>query len=297
MAITIPTSTTRTLTLDEYIDTIAATVDVRDVDSIAESAPLLRMLANDRDLIVEALNNRITTWFDTGADLPGTSQTIYLASGKDFYVRANIWPSMSDIAGGRVYLAEPAYDVAHDHNFNFLTTNYFGPGYTTEIYEFEYETLEGYIGEPVDLRFLERVQFAGSSVMLYRASKDMHVQFAPEDLSITLNLMLFTPEVRLRDQYHFDVSKRVLMEGPAENDSARRASIIELAGHVGNADTEQLLSDIALKHPSRRARLAAFESMDRLQPARKEEIWKAASRDRERLVSNAARRKLDSFEN
>jgi len=45
--------------------------------------------------------------------------------------------------------------------------------------------LEGFVGEKIDFRFLERTLFGPGMVMLYRASRDVHIQYPPDDLSVT----------------------------------------------------------------------------------------------------------------
>jgi hypothetical protein len=294
MALTVPCNTDRVITIDEYVDRVRRDVDPNNVDSIAASAPLLRGLANDRTLVVKKLNERIETFF-AGAQLPSV-QSLLLGKAKDFYVRANIWPANSDMANGRAYQNQFAYNLAHDHNFTFMTVNYLGPGYETEIYEYNYDDIEGCIGESVDLRFLEKVKFGLGTAMVYRAGRDVHIQYAPEELTVTLNLMISVPEQQLRDQYHFDVVKRVITGHPDELLATRRISLLNIAGHVGNAETQQLLHDLARQHPCRRTRLTAFESLARQQPGRAFEIWESACRDSTPLISNAARRKLREFE-
>jgi hypothetical protein len=294
MALTIPCNTDRVIAIDEYLERAHRQLDCNDVDSIAASAPLLRSLANDRALVVEKLNERIETFF-SGAQLPSV-QSLLLGKGNGFYVRANIWPANSDMANGRAYQNQFAYNLAHDHNFTFMTVNYLGPGYETEIYEYDYDAIEGYIGEPVDLRFLEKAKFGTGTAMLYRAGRDVHIQYAPEELTVTLNLMMVVPEQQLRDQYHFDVVKRVIAGHPDELLATRRVSVVNIAGYVGNAETHQLLQDVAQKHPCRRTRLTAFEALSRQQPARATEIWESACRDKAPLILNAARRKLKELE-
>lgn len=293
MALTIACNTSRVVTLDEFVDYVRANVDVRDIDSIAAAAPMLRGLANDRELVVSRLNKQVANLFRSRTI--ASAQVVFLADGEAFYVRANIWPSNADVSGGRVYQDQFAYDLAHDHNYNFLTVGYHGPGYVSEIYEYDDEKVEGYVGEPVEYRFLERTLFSTGMVMLYRACKDMHIQYPPDDLSITLNLMTWTPEVRIRDQYFFDLERRTLMGFPPELDGSRRVSLLAMAGYVGNAETQQLLVDLARQHPWRRTRLAAFEALASLAPQNVEATWEAACRDPEALVVNAARRKLEEL--
>ena len=182
MARTIPCSTSNAISIGEYLEHVRSKVNLRDEDSLAASAPMLRALANDRELVVRELNRRIENFLADGA-IP-SAQSLALGGGDDFYVRANIWPAIADMASGRAYQDQFAYNLAHDHNFTFMTVNYLGPGYETEIYEYDFDKVEGYIGEAVDLRFLEKIRFGTGIVMLYRASRDVHVQYAPTELTM-----------------------------------------------------------------------------------------------------------------
>jgi hypothetical protein len=294
MALTIPCNTTNVVSVQEYMEHVRAKVDLRDADSVAASAPMLRALANDRELVVRELNQRIENYLTDGA-IP-SAQALLLGSGSDFYIRAAIWPAISDMASGRTYQDQFAYNLAHDHNFSFMTVNYLGPGYETEIYEYDYENVEGYIGEAVDLRFLEKVRFVTGTAMLYRASRDVHVQYAPTELTITLNLMIAHPDVRIRDQFYFDLSNRTIAAYPPEIAASSRSSLLNLAGFLGDGNTPQLLSDLAVQHPCRRTRLTAFEAWARQRPMDSGEIWGKACADSAPLVANAARRHLQKLE-
>jgi hypothetical protein len=291
MARTIITQNDSTVSIGEFIEYVTRQVDLRDFDSIAAAAPMLRGLANDRRLVIDRLNQQVSKLFRS--ESVASAQVIFLGEGKDFFLRANIWPSLADLASGRVYQDQFSYDLAHDHNYSFMTVGYHGPGYTTELYEYDNDRVVGRVGEPVELQFLERVHFRTGMVMLYEASRDVHTQFPPEDMSITLNFMISTPEVRLRDQYFFDLQRRVLMDYPRELDGSRRISVIRMAGDVGDANTIQLLNDLALSHPCRRTRLAAFEGMAKLAPERAVTIWELACNDPEALVSETARAHID----
>ena len=290
MALTIPSNTAQIVTIDEYVEHVSRNVNLQDIDSLAASAPMLRALANDRELIVRELNQRIANYLTDGV-IP-SAQALHLARGENFYVRAGIWPAIADMASGRTYQDQFAYNLAHDHNFSFLTVNYLGPGYETEIYEYDYSKIAGQVGEVVDLRFLEKVRFGSGVVMLYRASRDVHVQYAPSELTITLNLMVAPPEVRMRDQFFFDLPTRTIASYPPEIASSSRTSLLNIAGFLGDGNTEQLLADLSEKHPCRRTRLTAFEARARQQPADQVSIWEKAAVDVEPLVANAAKRRL-----
>lgn len=287
MALTIPCSTTKVIGIDEFMQYVESEVDLEDIESLASSALMLRALANDKALVVRELNNLLMTPKPTSRW--STIHSVALGKADGFYVRANIWPTNDDMTNARPYQSQIAYSLAHDHNFTFLTVTHLGPGYETEIYEYDYDKTEGYVGEPVDLQFLQKTKFTTGSVMLYRGSRDAHVQYPPSELTITLNLMV---ESRTRrDQYHFDLATRTI-SSVGDPGAVGRVSLLTLAGLMGDGNSEDLLDQIATTHPCRQTRLAAFQSLSQRKPAAQEQIWEKAAGDREALVANAGRRKL-----
>jgi hypothetical protein len=81
-----------------------------------------------------------------------------------------------------------------------MTVGFFGPGYETTIYEYDSSKVTGFVGESVDLRFLETTQLPPGKVMLYRPHADVHAQYPPSELSISLNLMV-RDATEKRDQF------------------------------------------------------------------------------------------------
>jgi len=169
---------------------------------------------------------------------------------------------------------------------------YSGPGYETDIYEYDYDAVEGYAGEAVDIRFLEKVRFSAGMAMYYRASQDLHIQYPPAEMTITLNLMLAPPELRLREQYEFDLSTKTIARLPTELEASRRVSFVELSARLGDGNTAQLLEDLARQHPCRRTRLTAWQALAALLPKEATRCWEQACRDAAPLVVNHARRQL-----
>lgn len=293
MAIASHCNTADRIGLAEYIDYIHTSVRLRDRDAVVASSAKLQALANNSDLVADIINAGVQTAFNDPRFQ--SAQTIAIAQGSGFYVRAAIWPSSADVASGRVFQNEFAFDLAHDHNYDLLTANHFGPGYATDIYEYDYDTVSGYVGESVDLRYLERRTLTQGTVLLYRANTDVHVQHPPKELTITINLMIHGEGLSTRDQYYFDVDRKEIIGYPDESKLSLQVSIVEIAATVGNADTYQLLSDLAHRHPSRRVRLKAFEALARLAPSGAFQVWEEAARDGEQLVSRVARQQLLNF--
>lgn len=292
MAYTISCQGKESLELDEYLELVRSKVDLGDEQSLADSAPWLHALANNRELIVQRLNDLVYDQFKTKGLPYSSSQTIFLGSGENFMLRANIWPSTADIVAGRVFQSQLIYDVAHDHNYHFLTVNFSGSGYETDIYEYDHDKVIGYVGEPVDMQLLQRAQFTKGSVMLYRASKDLHIQHPPKEMSVTINLIASLPEVRMREQYYFDVEQACISMYPDGGDSSVRSSFMQVVSMLGDENTVQLLSDLMKKHPSPRTRLAAAEALENM--GQGAGVWDQALRDPHPLLVRAARLRLDS---
>ncbi len=290
MALTLNCQTNKQVSVEEYLSYIESQTDLKDPDSVMASAHMLKGLANDRNLVVSRLNDYIEHSFNA----PGlaSAQSILLGRGKDFYVRANLWPSDKDVGAGRMYQDQFSYKVAHDHNFSFLTVGYHGPGYETDIYEYDYDAVEGYVGEKVEIRFLEKVRFSAGMAMYYRANKDLHIQHPPSDLTITLNLIIVPLQVRLREQYVFDLSTSTIASLPAEVEASQRVRFVALSAKLGDGNTAQLLQDLALTHPCRRTRLTAWESLCALVPKEAQRFWELACADLAPLVAKHARSKL-----
>ena len=171
-------------------------VDPADEASLAHAATWLRRLGNNRsflgDMLVAELAGRHHA--ENEASSYGPQVVMLSRPSGDFFLRANIWPSADEhmfrASGGGSFV----YGVPHDHNFDFLTLGYFGPGYWSDYYEFDYEALDGWAGEPAGLRFIERSRLEPGKMMLYRAHRDVHAQLPPDALSVSLNIMHMRPE-------------------------------------------------------------------------------------------------------
>ena len=117
---------------------------------------------------------------------------LHSRSGK-FLMRANCWPAAADSVVVNSGTDPFFYGRPHDPNFSFLTVGYVGPGYWSDYYEYDYERTVGFIGEKVDLRFVERSRLSEGKVMMYRRHRDVHSQLPPDSLSVSLNIMAVSP--------------------------------------------------------------------------------------------------------
>jgi hypothetical protein len=265
-------------------------------DSLLHAARWLRRLGNNRDFLAERLladlEQRHRQEDHAGAYGP---QVVMLSSlGGEFFLRANIWPSRDEhlfrASGGDAF----AYELAHDHNFDFLTLGYFGPGYWSDYWEYDFEAVAGAVGEPAGLRFVGRARLEPDKLMHYRAHRDVHAQFPPDSLSVSLNVMHAGGAQGWLDQYHFDAGRDriagVLSPGASE-------VFLRLAVGLGGEEALDLAERFARDHPSDRMRLTALEAQAGvLEPAGRDELWRRAEKAGSRLVALEARRRRAELE-
>jgi hypothetical protein len=297
MALTLATETTEALSLDEYLERVASTVDLDDEDSIIASAPLLRGLANNRRVVGEFLTEELRGWREFQPTNAYSAPTLLLATRDRFSVRANVWEPPAATAELQDHQrALYFYEKPHDHNFSFLTVGYFGPGYETVIYERDPEALTGVVGEKVELRFLERTTLPQGKVMYYRAGRDIHSQGFPRSLSLSINLLVRQPAWQRRDQYFFDLEAGTVSGVGSGGVAASRLMPCRLAAHFGDGHTAEVLESLALAHPVPRIRMTAFESLATLAGAQARTIWRRAEADPHLLVRLRARQALGALD-
>jgi len=264
--------------------------DPRDEGSLLHAAGWLRRLGENRaflaDLLLTELRNRHRA--EDGAAAYGPQVVMLSPLGGEFFLRANIWPSPDEhlfrASGGSSFV----YELPHDHNFDFLTHGYFGPGYRSDYWEYDYETVAGALGEKARLRFVERAQLSPGKIMHYRAHRDVHSQLPPEALSVSLNIMHAGGAQGWTDQYRFDTANDridgVLSPGAGE-------VFLRIAVGLGGEEALDLADHFARRHPSERMRLTALEAQaGLLDPAGREALWARAEGAGSRLVALEAQR-------
>lgn len=294
MTITITPSTRAAMGLDEYLDFVSHDVDITDQDQVLASSEQLAALANNRTFMSDKLNDELRAWATFQSGNPYSSQTLALGAGNGFAVRANLWVPPSNARGASDWESDLfAYARPHDHNFSFLTVGYLGSGYATTIFEYDPGRIVGYPGERVELRFLERTRLERGKVMFYRASRDVHAQEHPEEFSVSINLMIMSPEVTTNSQYWFDLEKGTIRDHVQQNHSSSRMLLCDLARCFGDGATANVLESIASTHHVARVRSSAFEALCVLEQEHAEEVWRRALQDASPLVRHRARLALD----
>lgn len=286
-------------TLGETIAALdQAGFDARDQASVDHAALCLRQLGNDPDflgdLIVAELQNRHCDSPDAGAY---GAQSIMLSGLRPgYFLRANIWPSPQDHAFRASGSGSFVYGVPHDHNFDFLTLGYFGPGYASDYYEYDYGAVCGWPGEAAGLRFIERSTLAPGKLMLYRAHVDVHSQLPPQSMSVSLNIMGIDAAQGWYDQYRFDPANDTIA---AVLNPTSSEIFLRLAVGMGGAEAQDLAERFGRSHPSDRMRLASYEARALLGDREAQyAVWRDAELSGSRLVAvEATRRRLAITQN
>lgn len=290
MALIFDIENEQSLSLDDYLEFVQKTVDPRDIESLAESAHALRALANNRTFVLDAYHAALRRYWENDRSNEYQPQSFSLGQSTDFFVRANIWlPIDQSQRTAQFQKRLYAYDLAHDHNFNFLTVGYFGEGYETDIYEYSDGNCVGYMDEIVDLEFLGRFKLHPGRIMLYRAGRDIHVQYPPPSVSLSLNLMGRNLELDKHQQYIFDVSSRRLVGGAGDLVS-NRLFLLEAAKYIYNDETADILSDFLRYSSCRKTKALALQVLETSFPARWEREVGFAAKD----VREMSRRQLIS---
>lgn len=285
MAITLSTDTARSMELTDCVGVIEKNLKSDDLESLVESAILLKQLANNSSFLIDHVNRSLGATIDPSAHAVGDT-SICLAKSDAFCVRANVWaPPHLVAADGRWQANIASYVTPHDHPFSFATVGYMGPGYTTTIFEYDRASIAGLHGEHVDLRYLETTTLPAGKVMVYRACQDVHFQEHPSSFSISLNLISYPKKTV--EQYAFDIRRTQLMDSAM---TCRRSQTLlcAIAGVIGDARTSNVLEEVSNVCEDEVVRLSAFTAWASLERYRSEEIWRIARTDLNQCIREHA---------
>lgn len=285
--------------LDECVDRLAhAGFNPYEEESLAHAALALRQLGNNQDflgdmIVAELARRHQDDTFDTAYG-PQVLMLARPATGNCF-LRANIWPSrdehMMRASGSDAFV----YGLPHDHNFSFLTLGYFGPGYWSDYYEFDYADVVGHAGEAVALRHIGRERLEHGQIALYRAHVDVHAQLPADALSVSVNIMHTSGAQGWLDQYRFDLGNGTV--GGIVSNGASEA-FLRIAVGLGGAEAHDLAERFAARHPSCRMRLHALDALASVagSDAARDALWARAEAGGSRLVSAEARGRRAALE-
>jgi hypothetical protein len=294
MAITLDPSIQDTSSIAELLDFCNARVSYTDEASILAASDLLAGLVHDRMLLINAINSKFFRILEAAdGDLGLSTQSILMHADAKFKIRANIWKPPA-VRGGstdhddKIY----SYQYAHNHNFQLLTVGYLGSGYATQFYECDPANISGYIGEKVDLRFLEETSLPRGRVILMRSGIDVHTQLPPQEFSVSLNLLVAEPGGAVSEQYNFDLEKSVIA-GIIAAPMSSIISVLTFAAMVGSSNNVEPALRIAESNSNWRVRLAAYECSSFLAEGESEGIWNKALRDTHARIRELASAHLE----
>lgn len=249
---------------DLDLNEVAARLDERGVDlsdeaSIACCADLLAGLQRNRSFLADRVIDALKASYTDQLAANRYSAQVFLLhrSPRGHFLRANLWPAATDAVYAASGPAAFAYDLPHDHNFHFLTTGYWGPGYVSDYYEYDAEQIDGRLGEPLNLRFVERSSLSEGKMMLYRAHRDIHSQFPPERLSVSLNIMDEGDHIPWRDQYIVDLEAGTIAKRPTLTPSEM---LLRCAVHLTD-NGKDIAERFATAHPVPRVRANAIAAL------------------------------------
>lgn len=234
-------------------------VDLADEASIARCTGLLAGLQRNRSFFADRVIAELKASYADQLATNRYSAQVFLLhrSPRGYFLRANLWPAATDA----VYAASGplafAYGLPHDHNFHFLTTGYWGPGYVSDYYDYDAEAVDGRLGEPLDLTFIERSQLSEGKMMLYRAHRDIHSQLPPDSLSVSLNIMDEGEHVPWRDQYIVDLEHGTIARRPTITPGEM---LLRCAVHLTD-NGKDIAEQFAKAHPVPRVRANAIAAL------------------------------------
>lgn len=263
--------------------------DPGDEARLVEGARWLRRLGNNQrflgDMLVRELEDHGQS---ERVDSAYSPQSLMLSGFRaGHFLRANIWPAKTDPVYRASGAGTFAYGLAHDHNFDFLTLGYHGPGYASDYWEYDYEAVKGLPGEVAGLRFTGRRTLTPGTILHYRAHRDVHAQWPPQQLSVSLNVMATNPAQGWYDQYAFDPASDTIARVLSPNSTE---VFLRLAVALGGEAADDLARHLGATHPSDRLRLAAYEARAEQSAslAQADDVWCEAERSGSRMASTLA---------
>ena len=286
MAIQQRFDTDESISLSEFVEYAARNTDFADQDSQLALGEQLTMLGNNRSFLTDFFGEFVEKNLHA-AHVEGTiSQAFLLALGTNFYLRGAFWLPDSELRGNESVLY--AYHQAHDHNFDFLSYAYCGSGYTTDLYEYDYASTVGYVGERVKLRPLGKHHHRTGDVLFYRCNQDIHFQRPPETPSITINVIPLVNQHGLKDQYFFDIAAGDSEEGTiyrhAESNIESRRTLFDIVKHFRSPKISRVLAEFAESYDCQRSRFQALRALQMSDPSTHKDVCERLAGDSSALV-------------
>ena len=279
MTITVDCSDKEQIELDEYIDFCRSQTHLSDRDKVLSDAYMLRRLANNKRFFLDFLNGQLRRVLQYDVKTDFTPPSFYLFSCDTFSVRAVLWlpcdaPDSEDATS-------LGYGVTHNHHFDFLTCGYYGPGYRTIVHLCDKRRMTGLVGEQVEAAFQDDTLLTPGKLMFYRHTEDIHVQYPPESLSVSINL-IFPSHPEALEQCAFDPETWVITRHLDPMRTTTR--LFQVARLLHNEQTVEQLLAIADKHCHPRVRSMAYFSLLSILPGSNADLLRQAGMDSSSFV-------------
>lgn len=245
---------TAPISLAQFVEFARAQTCLDDYSTLEAIGPRLRAFAANTEFFQDHMRHefgKVLAADRSNRDFYGAN-TMTIFEDERFMLRFNFWLPERDFSPGIEKFF--AYDLAHDHNFDFLTVGCFGPGYRTSLYQYDRTSVQGLPGEATDLQFIGEERLSPGKVMLFHRGLDVHTQWAPEDLSGSLNFVVRIPKGRLERQYMFDLVNRKVITTVNLN---YREFVLNAASLLGDEHSLELAQNMASNALCERTRLAA----------------------------------------
>ena len=244
MAIKFYNNSSETINLPDFINEVSQRIEFGNEDSLLQCVDLLFKLSNNKTFFVDYLNELIIDKKNQSKN-PYSEQSFLICDCPSFYVRMTYWPILSNNEKVRASQNDLfSYGFVHDHNFSLLTANYYGDGYITKLWEYDHNSIIGYVNEDVNIKFLEETTLSPGKALYYRPSKDIHSQYAPlEEDSLAINIILKSYKQFEHKQYAFDIENKKIKQ-VIKGSSASKYSMINLTSFFHNDKTIELLENL-----------------------------------------------------
>ncbi len=237
------------LTLDQFLRVVEDRFDPYDLESTWSVRDALAGLALNQEWIFATIAERLRERIHSPWAREQPSYFV-LHVGKNFGLRANIWlPERSGANSTVLENAAFSYDYPHDHNFDILTATCFGPGYETEVYEYEAMPTDASVNDLITVESLGRKLLSPGLIFLYEACKDVHTQLPVKDVTVTLNFLPFRKEDHERPQMifeHVDATTMRIVGAPLSPEGREMSAVRMLAklasGNFGDGSGLHLIA-------------------------------------------------------
>lgn len=198
--------------------------------------------------------------FQLENDIQAPSFILY--SNERITIRLVMWLPLQ----GELDRTPYSYEEAHDHNFDFWTVNFFGGGYRTRLYDYDYDKVTGVNNEFVELSCYGDKILSPNTVMFYFRSKDVHTQYPPDELSVSLNLIV--RPIKSKHQYEFQIDSDALegkIEARIKKGRYERYAFQNVLYNgllsLENEKSRQLVHKVSLCNHREEIRLIAYEAL------------------------------------